>query len=479
MQTPTSQPSTGYMGAAQHLPTPRVLWRVFAVLFFGAFANALLPSGTIIIGGLLVVHALRGPRQSVEALTVLGVLLMMNRIFIRGDISMLRWVILFAATGRMAWDSVIKSARWPRIIWPLFLFVGVVLVLTALTSRLPAVSLLKIVSFTVGATTVLVSMYRTQHLRPYWTSWFFTVGLVVLVLSMLLYPTSLGFMVNGTSFQGILTHPQTTGIFAALFAAFSTGLLHFGRHRTIPVWAMAGMSWFVLFMSLSRTAALAAALGLGGVLAIRYLTGKWKQRKAYQGIDVLPWLAGLMVVTVLVWKGPAIGNRITDFLLKDDSAVSVTESLQQSRMGLIQRSMDNFWQYPLTGIGFGVPSNENLDRVETGALGLPVGASTEKGFLPAAVLEETGIVGFVLWVTLIAMLFRITYRQGTATQFWVLAVCILVNAGEAIFFAIGGNGLFMWLLIGFALLPPAQHPPPGPPPPLRRRPNRRSHARIR
>ena len=478
MQTPSSQPNPGLMGAAQHLPTPQVLWRVFAVLFVGAFANAILPSGTMIIGGLLILHALRGSRQSVEALTVLGVLLMMNRVFIRGDISMLRWAILFAATGRMAWDSVIQNARWPRIVWPLFLFVGVVLVLTALTSRLPAVSLLKIVSFTVGATTVLVSMYRTQGLRPYWTSWFFTVGLVVFVLSMLLYPTSLGFMVNGTSFQGILTHPQTTGIFAAIYAAFSTGLLYFDRHRTTAVWIMAGMSWFVLFTSLSRTAALATLLGLAGVLALRYLTGKWKQRKVYQGFDLLPWLGGLMVVTVLVWKGPAIENRITNFLLKDDSTVSVTESLQQSRMGLIQRSMDNFWQYPLTGIGFGVPSNENLDRVETGALGLPVGASTEKGFLPAAVLEETGVVGFFLWVTLIVMLFRIVYRQGTATQFWVLAACILVNAGEAIFFAIGGNGLFMWLMIGFALLPPAMRPQPGSPPAYRHRPSRRSHASI-
>ena len=177
----------------------------------------------------------------------------------------------------------------------------------------------------------------------------------------------------------------------------------------------------------------------------------------HQGFDLLPWLAGLMVLTVLVWKGPAIGDRVTTFLLKDDSAVSVTESLQQSRMGLVQRSMDNFWKYPLTGIGFGVPSNENL---------------------PAAVLEETGIVGFLLWVTLIVMLFRIVYRQGTATQFWLLAVCMLVNAGEAIFFAIGGNGLFMWLLVAFALLPPAPIRPPGPPPEFRRRTSRRSHAGI-
>jgi len=244
------------------------------------------------------------------------------------------------------------------------------------------------------------------------------------------------------------------GVFASIFGSYITGKIYLNGHDSTSLKIGAGLAWFMVFASASRTAALSAAIGFSLAYVVRQIRPEEKSVRSKSGIRVVPLVATIVLLGFVTWKGPAMQERVTNFLIKDSNqTTSAIESLQASRMGLIERSMNNFWASPLAGIGFGVPSEERLDDIERGFMGLPISATIEKGFLPASVLEETGIIGFSAWLFLIGVLFYTVLNRGDSSQLWVLTTCIMVNAGEAIFFAIGGNGLFMWLFIGFALIP--------------------------
>src|SRR5262249_33043058 len=82
--------------------------------------------------------------------------------------------------------------------------------------------------------------------------------------------------------------------------------------------------------------------------------------------------------------------------------------------------------------------------------GLPLSAPVEKGFLPTAVLEETGIFGAIFFALFLFSAMRLVVRRGDIVLAWIFFTCLFVNVGEMIFFSAGGLGLYIWLLMGWA-----------------------------
>lgn len=428
--------------------------RLFLFLSATVLSTAVVgPIGYAICAG-LAVYALKGAKESVEALSVLGFLIILNKDLSSFDISLVRWPILFAAALRLGWESALQDTVNPPISKSLFLLAVVVLVLSLLVSSIPAVSVLKIVSFTMGVGSILVGLYRTAHLREYWLSWFITMALFIIFASLPMYATSLGYGVrgSGTGFRGILNHPQTYGPVLSPLAALLTGLALFEGKRTWPILAGAALAWSGIYMSESRTALLSLVLGCLVAGMVAFMKSSWR---------IVLWqvltrpvafivLFCVLVVGGLYWNG--VAGHLTEFLLKDEGEASVTASLEDSRGGLIKRSLANFRAEPITGIGFGVPSEYALLRVQTGALGMPTSASTEKGFMPSAVLEEVGIVGAIFTLWFILCLVMPVISRGSITILWTLSSCLAVNFGEMVFFSVGGTGLFLWLLMGFCYM---------------------------
>ena len=65
------------------------------------------------------------------------------------------------------------------------------------------------------------------------------------------------------------------------------------------------------------------------------------------------------------------------------------------------------------GIGFGVASDrENFIVKESKNINIPLGASTEKEFLPTALLEEVGIVGTFLFLLFLFELMKPIIKFG-------------------------------------------------------------------
>lgn len=431
---------------------PVLLFRFFVFLVASSAMLAVIgPLGQVAFVA-LAIHALRGAKQSVEALGLLGLLLLGSKAIYPDGVGLFRWVILFCAFGRVMWDSLVNQEISPvpeKILGVIGLLSIWVLVGAYLVSPVPVLTILKLISFVVGVVAIIVSFYRTFDLIPYWYSWFFTLFVFSLLGSVVMAPLGLGYLRTTQGFQGIFQHPMTFGPIAASISAWLAGLYLVCNRG--GMWRFLGFSCLAalfVYTSLSRTAAL--ALGGGFLLA---LIASAFRRDVEQPLQFLfsakvMTIVGFMVSVGVVFA-PQLGRAIQDFVAKDGVQGDPTELFEESRGSLVARSMANFSVSPLLGIGFGVPSdlrrlNQHLETVA----GIPVSASSEKGFMPSAVLEEIGVGGALITIWLLALLIRPVIHWGGFPAIWLLFASVLVNVGQAVFYSIGGPGYFMWLMIG-------------------------------
>ena len=404
--------------------------------------------GLFICGG-VALHGLRGPRQSVEALGVLAFLLVLGKT----EVSFGRWLVLFAAFGRILWDGASGGDAMPKLAYLFCLFFIAVLPLSILAGTFPLISALKLAAFTLGTVVMVTGFYRTRHLIDYWLSWLLTLGVFVLLASLPFYVLPGGYSRNGVGFQGILTHPQTFGPVLAPITALLAGLYFFRQRTSWIILLCLGLGITGMYLSLSRTSLLAFVLAatITTVFGISLKPDTWAVdlgRTLGKPTVMLGLLAALSLVAV---QWTSVQKGLQSFLAKDDGSASVTQALERSRGAAMSQSMENFWANPLTGIGFGAPSDPArlAATLERGPFGIPTSASVEKGFMPTAVLEEMGIIGALLTLAVLVFLFMPTIQHPDPTLFWIMGASLFLNFGEMVFFSIGGMGFFFWYVMAF------------------------------
>lgn len=425
---------------------PRILISWVILLTILTIGLWIAPLG-IVVCLALSVYALRGSRESVDALILLAFLIIFNK----GGISLGRWLVLLAAAGRMLVDTFGLNRPVPKVTNGFLLYCISVFVLSFVVSPYPVISLFKIISFTLGVGTVLIQFHRTRHLTNYWISVLFTLGAFILVASLPLYGTGLGYQRNGVGFQGILTHPQTYGPVLAPLTGLFTGLILFRGYRTYLIVGVTLLGWLGMYTSQARTSILATVLGVVIVFAtgLIFKSGEWRA-EVVRAIT-RPVTIGIILI-VIIFTGTQwslVQQKISQFLFKDAPSSSIESAMAESRGSLVNKSMQNFFANPMTGIGFGIPSNYNTFEVERGPFGLPISATVEKGFMPAAVLEETGLVGAATLIIFLVMLFTPVIRYGTPIMIWMMISALSVNLGEMVFFSMGGMGFYFWIIMGF------------------------------
>jgi hypothetical protein len=278
-------------------------------------------------------------------------------------------------------------------------------------------------------------------------------GLIAsMILSLPLLGSPIGYLRNGSGFQGVLAHPQAFGLTMALLGVWVIcKLLVLSR----PPWKlvfMASLCAVLVIMSESRTAGFSLLGGVLSTLAFTCLLSRKKLPVVFPGLFSLRSLTivfASMVTILAFWSG--IQNKADVYLAKRSNVENIVEAYEHSRGKLIDVMWNNIKNQPLTGIGFGIASNPStMEVIRDPYFGLPVSASIEKGVMPLAVLEEVGLVGFVLifmwgW----RILRRAAYAGGVPVG--LLAAIIVSNFGEAIFFSVGGMGMLAWVLLGWVL----------------------------
>jgi hypothetical protein len=407
---------------------------------------------------LLAGYALTGRAQAIQALALSWLFSMLSDGVApeASQAALGRYAVLAGALISVLLRSVrIRQQGWPmgRLVL-LTLLMGAGMVVHALLfSEVRDVSVLKAVSWTMAVTTLLSAWAGLDgQARERLERQLFGGLMVVMLVSLPLLVTNLGYLRNGTGFQGVLNHPQAFGPTVALLAAW-LGSRIVAEPRPPWRWVVVfALALVLIVLSEARTAGLGLLLGLG----LAAITGRMLARRKLR--DYLPGLRSRRVqfvfgvgLLLVIATGPYLAPRLADFLAKRGESSSLAEAYNRSRGAKIDEMLANIREHPLRGIGFGVASDPLTMEVKRDPLlGLPLGASIEKGVVFLAAWEELGLLGFFVVLGWIWLLVLRAARNGMRP----LAVCLtalLMNFGEATLFSPSGMGMLSLILISWAV----------------------------
>jgi len=431
----------------------RILWREIVIISAVLFVQLLGGIVTAFTFVALSIWALRSPKHAIQALFLSWFITLLNpSIFIEYEgKEIFRWLVLFAAFSQVSISKIIHKSRMPREIIYLAFFLFFVASVSMLKSYAPIVSLFKLIIFAVGVSTVLLAFELIENQKAYWRSWVTTFFLWILILGFPLYFSEFGYARNGKGFQGLLNHPQAYAVFLAPMVVWFTGRFLFDKNKSVPIVIGVVLGWFSLFSTLSRTGVLAAILGCGLMIIIGIKKKVvWRNTQAHTSGNHIGVTGLCLLCIFLVLSWAPLSKHMRTFLLKERESFNNAYYLSKRRV-TIERSINNFLDNPLTGIGFGIASDPFMFIVRKDKwLGLPIGASIEKVFLPTAILEEVGILGTLLLLAFVFGVIRPLLNWGNLVALCLFITSLLVNMGEMIFFSFGGMGLYIWLMIGFS-----------------------------
>ncbi|SMC26704.1 O-antigen ligase like membrane protein [Desulfacinum hydrothermale DSM 13146] len=402
----------------------------------------------VIVG--LAGYALLGSKQAVQALSLMVLIKYLNPALC--DFPPLSGILFWGMTYAACLSFLIrlKPANLLAAV-PVAYFYLVVLTLSFWSSQ-PLISILKATSFC-GVVACLLIGYQGMDQKDTegLGRWFFSLAAALFVASLPTLPfADIAFHRNGKSFQGILNHPQAFGIFwppFILWFAFDWLFQPSERSRNVETLFLAGMLAMVI-ASRARTGMAAILLGSCATLVLLFCSKNLRRRTVLKRGLAAALAMGICVVAAVA-AIPSVQEGVKAYLYKGEDARSVKEAFHQSRGRIIGRQWKNFLKSPWTGNGFGVYAEGFFPSGVKTFAGIPISASVEKGVTPTAVLEEIGVIGTVALLVFLIFLTKPLLSPGCAPWVAMFMGCLAVNFGEAIFFSLGGNGLFYWLLMGW------------------------------
>jgi hypothetical protein len=419
-----------------------------------ALAAVCLTLSPVVVTGALVACALWcliGPRQAVQGMTLSVLVGYANPALVTfSSLSgALMRVVLLAAALRVLPLFKLKDLK---LLWPVWGFSLVAAITSAAASPAVAISLMKVITFAVAVTTVIIAFQRVRtDALPGLERWFWTLCAVAIVLSAaLLLDPHAAFFRNGRGLQGVLNHPQALGTFLAPLAAFLIVSLVLIRSRFQPLHlALTGVTAAVMFMTQARTAAVAAILAIF-ICGIRWLWARKHSRHAAWSRVALVTALACVAITIAGAVTGELASAVEKFVFKRGEQ-NVEAAFLASRGGGMLSQWRHFIDKPLTGNGFGVYPDGRFPSGVVEIAGIPISAPVEKGFVPTAVLEETGVFGGLMFIVMLVTLGRSIWRNPDLRWLALFLACLFVNVGEAVLLAPGGIGLLIWLFIGRSL----------------------------
>ena len=322
-----------------------------------------------------------------------------------------------------------------------------------LFSPIPDVSVLKALSWTAVTATLFAAWgAMNKEDRDQTTSQIFGGLVAVLICSVPLLASPIGYSRNESGFQGVLGHPQAFGPTMALLGVWA-GARMLGEKR--PPWLLVllmGACLVLIVLSEARTAGLALVLGLASAAMLVPFISRQSIKKMLPGLGSrrVYLVAGVAAVGVL-FSGAVLTDRIGSYIDKRGGGGGLMQSYETSRGALIDVMLENINMAPYVGIGFGIASRpEEMIVDRDPVFGLPTGAVVEKGVLPYQVVEELGLFGALFVLLWLGMAIKRASR-GTVTTLAILLTVLLLNLGESTFFSPGGMGLLPLILFTWAV----------------------------
>lgn len=417
--------------------------------------QALGPSFNLITYLFLAVIALRSRIWAIKSLSLLVLLTFLNTaLFHAHHLNlMIRWLVLFCAMIK-AYEYTIKNPM-PLQLWHIYFFIFIIVsfVSSLIYSYALFVSIAKLSVFGLVffGTYLLFRNIETEKLER----WFIAIICTVLLLSFPLIFSKYGYVRNGTGFQGIMQQPNGFGIYLAPLASLVLMQALFEKkkreQKIYLILSLVSLTYIIL--SLSRTSILALLSGYAFLGIISPVKGNRRIKKYFKIFSQI-----MLLILCMSWytldyvKNSPIESTISKYFLKGEKRDKKERNLLMSRQQLAEESLQGFMESPLIGIGFGLPNQKKRLSVKyDDVTGLPMSGSAEKGVLIMALLEETGIVGTIIFTMFIVFLMRIFFlKQHKIYYISIFIAAIFLNFGEMVFFSPGGFGTHVYLMIFLA-----------------------------
>ena len=256
---------------------------------------------------------------------------------------------------------------------------------------------------------------------------------------------------NFTSlFMGMTNHSQCLGPLVSVISVILLSDLLFSIKKADPLYILLLCCCpYLVYLTSSRTGMGAYILGQLFVLWVfmnaRGIRARWKSKVMTIA------MATLTLILVAAACIPSVQDRAVRFLRKSsgDNA-STTEAITSTRIGALHETMHNFRESPLLGNGFQV--SKDMKSLKSKGLAV-LSAPIEKGVWVAAVLEEGGIIGWVIFVIFLFACIAKSINRGAYIGAASLFVYMLSNLGEFSFFSMSYLGGFCWAMVftGLAL----------------------------
>ncbi len=404
--------------------------------------------------GALCLWAITGPQRIIQAIVLAVIITSANPELglAEGPAILMRWLLLGVCLGAV-FLTLLLTRRQLRLCGyhvVAVLYLIVMSFFTALTSYNVPISLMKLISYCLVTGTIAVAFAilweeELEALRRWFDNFWYGFILATLFFAV----TPYGYLLNG-DLQGSIYNPQPFSVICVFgFVWFAYRYVTSPDQRRLILAALAALLAFIA-ASASRTALLALVVSVLIPAAI-FLTIRVRALDGAVRLLLSPGALAIYVVTmvVLMFSTIDLGQMVHDMVRKYEDTTSFVEAFQAARGRVIYQSWVNFLEHPVFGIGFGIPSSLDVTNITVDPIfGLPISSSVEKGNIYSAVLEETGFIGTAFFVMIIITLF--TAPGVVAASIPILIAGLAVNLGEAIFFSMGGVGLLLWVMVGFA-----------------------------
>lgn len=398
----------------------------FLALFFISFLH---PSLGLLFNMALLYYWTQGTPGCLKALVFLTTRGILNPAIASSTaFGSFRWVVILGSAFFILINRnkiLKKNNRKYSLIFLTALYFSVfVMISGVITSSYPVTAMFKIVSFSLTFLAVIKGIAISSS--EFKCNEFF-VGLYTILfgISIAIIPFS-QFRVVNDDFQGIFNHVNLFGIVGAVYLA---ALLHskcakkytfFRNFMVVSVLVM-------IYLSASRTG-LATAIS---VILIYFITNKKVISK-----KIIIYLSIAIIILICFPTGitTSLGNGIKEFLYKNNA-----EDIWASREEIIASYQEKYYQEPIMGTGFMVPYSRGVKDYR-----LNFDLMVEPGNLIWAVLGDTGIIGFFLFI----VLFIVLLIHGKIRRVHLLLCAYTVCMGEMVFFSVNNMSVLLYILIG-------------------------------
>jgi len=250
--------------------------------------------------------------------------------------------------------------------------------------------------------------------------------------------------------KGMTFHPQCLGPLVSSFAVLLLGDMLFSIKRFDWIYGLVLLPIpYLVYRTSSRTGMGAFIFGVLFVLFL-FIRAKGIYRQWRGKVIFVFSLLGL-VMTIVVISMPSIQQQIAEFVLKWNTeqpqgiANISYEGLVSSRQSLIDASIHNFKSKPLCGNGFQVM--EYMTSVKRTSLIAYLTAPVEKGVWITAILEEGGIIGFILFAWFVIYVFIASIVRKAYLGVGLFGMMLLGNLGEFTMLSMSSTGGVIWAMI--------------------------------